>query len=223
MALAWAAHHWKYCFREQRSLVTFAYNCAHIVPRNLVNRVVGAHFFIYCLEAEKSWSKTTPRPPALAGYGGPAARGRAGRCSSKYRSQMAGAEMARSVPVRIVPILEMRMWIACYLFLYQRSTATAFDKLSYSYRTSIAKYFDLVVTVEIYIYWPNIVSFSAHTCAGIVHPNRVNRWPEPQLTALAALAKISAPFGTWQPNSRLGRRSARACAEADFRETSGTT
>ena len=27
----------------------------------------------------------------------------------------------------------------------------------------------------------------------------------------------------WQPNSRLGRRSARACAEADFRETSGTT
>ena len=27
----------------------------------------------------------------------------------------------------------------------------------------------------------------------------------------------------WQSNSRLGRRSARACAEADFRETSGTT
>ena len=74
--------------------------------------------------------------------------------------------------------------------------ATAFDKLSYSYRTSIAKYFDLVVTIEIYIYWPNIVSFSAHTCAGIVHPNRVNRWPEPQLAALAALAKISAPFGS---------------------------
>ena len=70
--------------------------------------------------------------------------------------------------------------------------ATAFDKLSYSYRTSIAKYFDLVVTIEIYIYWPNIVSFSA--CAGIVHPNRVNRWSEPQLAALAALAKISAPF-----------------------------
>ena len=86
--------------------------------------------------------------------------------------------------------------MACYLFLYQRSTATAFDKLSYSYRTSIAKYFDLVVTIEIYIYWPNIVSFSAHTCAGIVHPNRVNRWPEPQLAALAALAKISAPFGS---------------------------
>ena len=63
--------------------------------------------------------------------------------------------------------------MACYLFLYQRSTATAFDRLSYSYRTSIAKYFDLVVTIEIYIYWPNIVSFSAHTCAGIVHPNRV--------------------------------------------------
>ena len=69
-------------------------------------------------------------------------------------------------------------------------------KLSYSYRTSIAKYFDLVVTIEIYIYWPNIVSFSAHTCAGIVHPNRVNRWPEPLLAALAALAKISAPFGS---------------------------
>ena len=50
--------------------------------------------------------------------------------------------------------------------------ATAFDKLSYSYRTSIAKYFDLVVTIEIYIYWPNIVSFSAHTCAGIVHPKQ---------------------------------------------------
>ena len=86
--------------------------------------------------------------------------------------------------------------MTCYLFLCQRSTATAFDKLSYSYRTSIAKYFDLVVTIEIYIYWPNIVSFSAHTCAGIVHPNRVNRWPEPQLAALAALAKISAPFGS---------------------------
>ena len=27
----------------------------------------------------------------------------------------------------------------------------------------------------------------------------------------------------WQSNSRLGRRSARACAETDFRETSGTT
>ena len=27
--------------------------------------------------------------------------------------------------------------MACYLFLYQRSTATAFDKFSYSYRTSI--------------------------------------------------------------------------------------
>ena len=86
--------------------------------------------------------------------------------------------------------------MTCYLFLYQRSTATAFDKLSCSYRTSIAKCFDLVVTIEIYIYWPNIVSFSAHTCAGIVHPNRVNRWPEPQLAALAALAKISAPFGS---------------------------
>ena len=77
--------------------------------------------------------------------------------------------------ITIVPILEMRMWMTCYLFLYQRSMATAFDKLSYSYQTSIAKYFDLVATIEIYIYWPNIVSFSAHTCAGIVHPNRVNR------------------------------------------------
>ena len=110
--------------------------------------------------------------------------------------------------------------MACYLFLYQRSTATAFDKLSYSYRTSIAKYFDLVVIIEIYIYWPNIVSFSAHTCAGIVHPNRVNRW--------GASARGLGGFGQdlrsfWQPNSRLGRRSARACAKANFRETSGTT
>ena len=80
--------------------------------------------------------------------------------------------------------------------LCQRSTATALIYLSYSYRTSIAKFFDVVVIIEIYIYWPNIVSFSAHTCAGIVHPNRVNRWPEPQLAALAALAKISAPFGS---------------------------
>ena len=85
--------------------------------------------------------------------------------------------------------------MTCYLFLYQRSRATAFDKLSYSYRTSIAKYFDLVVTIEIYIYWPNIVSFSAHTCAGIVHPNRVPL-AGAQLAALAALAKISAPFGS---------------------------
>ena len=98
--------------------------------------------------------------------------------------------------ITIVPILEMRMWMTCYIFLYQRSRPKAFDKLSYSYRTSVAKYFDLVVTIEIYIYWPNIVSFAAHTCAGIVHPNRVNRWPEPQLAALAALAKISAPFGS---------------------------
>ena len=53
--------------------------------------------------------------------------------------------------------------MTCYLLLYQRSMATAFDKLSYSYRTSIAKYFDLVVTIEIYIYWPNIFFiFCAH-------------------------------------------------------------
>ena len=65
--------------------------------------------------------------------------------------------------ITIVTILEMRVWMTCYLLLYQRSMATAFDKLSYSYRTSIAKYFDLVVTIEIYIYWPNIFFiFCAH-------------------------------------------------------------
>ena len=92
--------------------------------------------------------------------------------------------------------------MACYLFLYQRSTATAFDRLSYSYRTSIAKYFDLVVTIEIYIYWPNIVSFSAHTCAGIVHPNRVKAagrslssrpwrlWPRSPLLLAAQFTRV---------------------------------
>ena len=113
--------------------------------------------------------------------------------------------------------------MTCYLFLYQRSTATAFDKLSYSYRTSIAKHFDLVVTIEIYIYWPNIVSFSAHTCAGIVQCSSQQGKP-----LAGASARGLGGFGQdlrsiWQPNSRLGRRSGRACAEADFWETRGTT
>ena len=34
--------------------------------------------------------------------------GRAGRCSSKYRSQMAGAEMVRSVPVQYA------VFVSCY-------------------------------------------------------------------------------------------------------------
>ena len=70
MALAWAAHHWKYCFREQRSLVTFAYNCAHIVPRNLVNRVVGAHFSFIVLKQRNHEVKlplARPHCPAMAG------------------------------------------------------------------------------------------------------------------------------------------------------------
>ena len=122
--------------------------------------------------------------------------------------------------ITIVPILEMRMCMTCYLFLYQRSTATAFDKLSYSYRTSIAKYFDLVVTIEIYIYWPNIVSFSAHMrrCCS-------SQQGKPLAGASArGLGGFAQDLRSiWQPNSRLGRRSARACAEADFWETSGTT
>ena len=100
MALAWAAHHWKYCFREQRSLVTFTYNCAHIVPRNLVNRVIGAHFLFIVLKQrnhEVNLPLARPHCPAMAGR---RRAWRAGRCSSKYRSQMAGAEMAQSVPVR---------------------------------------------------------------------------------------------------------------------------
>ena len=70
MVLAWAAHHWKYCFREQRSLVTFAYNCAHIVPRNLVNRVVGAHFSFIVLKQRNHEVKLPldrPHCPAMAG------------------------------------------------------------------------------------------------------------------------------------------------------------
>ena len=70
MALAWAAHHWKYCFREQRSLVTFAYNCAHIVPRNLVNRVVGAHFSVVVLKQRNHEVKlpvARPHCPAMGG------------------------------------------------------------------------------------------------------------------------------------------------------------
>ena len=70
MALAWAAHHWKYCFREQRSLVTFAYSCAHIVPRNLVNRVVGAHFLFIVLKQinhEVNLPLARPHCPAMAG------------------------------------------------------------------------------------------------------------------------------------------------------------
>ena len=70
MALAWAAHHWKYCFSKQRSLVTFAYNCAHIVPRNLVNRVVGAHFsFIFLKQRNHEVKLPLARPhcPAMAG------------------------------------------------------------------------------------------------------------------------------------------------------------
>ena len=100
MALAWAAHHWKYCFREQRSLVTFAYNCAHIVPRNLVNRVVGAHFSFIVLKQRNHEVKlplARPHCPAMAG------RRRVAEPAgvvSKYRSQMAGAEMVPSVPVR---------------------------------------------------------------------------------------------------------------------------
>ena len=67
MALAWAAHHWKYCFWEQRSLVTFAYNCAHIVPRNLVNRVVGAHFsFIVLKQRNHEVKLPLARPHCLA-------------------------------------------------------------------------------------------------------------------------------------------------------------
>ena len=100
--------------------------------------------------------------------------------------------------------------------LCQRSTATAFDKLSYSYRTSIAKYFDLVVTIEIYIYWPNIVSVRRYCSSQQGKP------------LAGASARGLGGFGQdlrsiWQPNSRLGRRSACACAEADFWETSGTT
>ena len=70
MALAWAAHHWKYCFREQRSLVTFAYNRVHIVPRNLVNRVVGAHFLFIVLKQrnrEVNLPLARPHCPAMAG------------------------------------------------------------------------------------------------------------------------------------------------------------
>ena len=70
MALAWAAHHWKYCFREQRSLVTFSYNCAHIVPRNLVNLVVGAHFSFIVLKQRNHEVKlplARPHCPAMAG------------------------------------------------------------------------------------------------------------------------------------------------------------
>ena len=70
MALAWAARNWKYCFREQRSLVTFAYNCAHIVPRNLVNRVVGAHFSFIVLKQRNHEVKlplARPHCPAMAG------------------------------------------------------------------------------------------------------------------------------------------------------------
>ena len=69
MALALAAHHWKYCFREQRSSVTFAYNCAHIVPRNLVNRVVSAHFSFIVLKHRNHEVKlplARPHCPAMA-------------------------------------------------------------------------------------------------------------------------------------------------------------
>ena len=69
MTLAMVAHHWKYCFREQRSSVTFAYNCAHIVPRNLVNRVVGAHFLFIVLKQRNHELKlplARPHCPAMA-------------------------------------------------------------------------------------------------------------------------------------------------------------
>ena len=100
--MSWAAHHWKYWFREQRSLVTFAYNCAHIVPRNLVNHVVGAHFSFIVLKPRNHEVKlplARPHCPALAGRWRAAEP--AGVVPNTYRSQMAGAEMVRPVPVRL--------------------------------------------------------------------------------------------------------------------------
>ena len=102
MALAWAAHHWKYCFREQRSLVTFAYNCAHIVPRNLVNRVVGAHFSFIVLKQRNHEVKlplARPHCPAMAG------RRRVAEPAGVYRSYIAGQiplpdGRRRNVPIR---------------------------------------------------------------------------------------------------------------------------
>ena len=128
----------------------------------------------------------------------------------------------QSNTITIVPILEMRMWMTCYLCLYQRSTATAFDKLSYSYRASIAKYFDLVVTIEIYIHL-----LAEHCFIFCAHMRRYCSSQQGKLLA-GASARGLGGFGQdlrsiWQPNSRLGRRSACACAEADFWETSGTT
>ena len=112
--------------------------------------------------------------------------------------------------------------MALYLFLYQRSTATAFDKLSYSYRTSIAKYFDLVVTIKIYLHL--LAEYCFIFCA---HMRRYCSSQQGKPLA-GASARGLGGFGQdlrsfWQPTPRLGRQNARACAEADFRETSGTT
>ena len=51
-------------------MVTFAYNCAHIVSRNLVNRVVGAHFSFIVLKQRNHEVKlplARPHCPAMAG------------------------------------------------------------------------------------------------------------------------------------------------------------
>ena len=59
----------KYCFREQKSLVAFAYNYTHIVSRNLVNRVVGAHFSCIVLKQRNHEVKlplARPHCPSMA-------------------------------------------------------------------------------------------------------------------------------------------------------------
>ena len=130
--------------------------------------------------------------------------------------------------ITIVPILEMRMWMACYLFLYQRSTATAFDKLSV-----------LLSNIDSKVFWFSGHHWNIHLLAEycFIFCAHMRRYCSSQQgkPLAGASARGLGGFGQdlrsfwfigpcfWQPNSRLGRRSTRACAEADFRETSGTT